>query len=248
MQYMGGKARQAKPIGEILSVYRATCREYVEPFIGGGAVFERAARTFRRPAGYDVHPDLVLMWQAALDGWTPPAAVTREEYAELRNAEPSALRGFVGFGCSFGGKWFGGYASNARGDDFCGAARRGLLRKADALRQSGATVGRQSYDVLDPAPGALVYCDPPYAGTTGYDGVDTFDHAAFWARVHEWADAGATVLVSEYEAPEGVPCVWRREAVKSLRKDANTLPATEKLFAVGGKLTNHLAVRAASAA
>ena len=33
-----------------------------------------------------------------------------KDYIELKKTRQLMLTGFVGFGCSFGGKWFGGYA------------------------------------------------------------------------------------------------------------------------------------------
>jgi len=233
MRYMGGKSRQAKHLAEIINAYASTATAYYEPFLGGGSVFELVAPKVPRPFASDVHPDLMLMWQALLDGWQPPEAVSREEYAELKSAEPSALRGFVGFGCSFGGKWFGGYATS-RGDDYCGAALRGALRKTAAMREGGARLALRSYADIDPEPGALIYCDPPYAGTTKYTGIDAFDHGGFWDRVVDWAIAGATVLISEYDAPAGPVCVWQNAAKKSLSKGTNTAPSVERLYAVGG--------------
>lgn len=228
MQYMGGKERQAKHVVQVIKGHMIGHTDYLEPFIGGGSIFSRVAPLFPgRAVGADSHPDLVLMWDALMCGWEPPAGITRQQYAELRNEEPSALRGFVGFGCSFGGKWFGGYASNKRGDDFCGAARRGVLRKSVGMRLGH--VVRADYREFAPGPGTLVYCDPPYADTTRYSG-DCFDSAEFWRVMREWSANGASVLVSEYSAPIGVPAVWERTAVKSLRKDSNTDPATEKIF------------------
>ena len=57
------------------------------------------------------------MWQGLQSGWTPPDVITKEEYKYIREHkdENPALTGFVGFGCSFGGKWFGGLARNKRG-------------------------------------------------------------------------------------------------------------------------------------
>lgn len=58
----------------------------------------------------DAHEDLILMWQALMRGETEPFAdVTEAEYSALKTAPPSARRGFVGFGASFGGGWFNGY-------------------------------------------------------------------------------------------------------------------------------------------
>lgn len=61
------------------------------------------------------------MWQALQQGWQPPEIITKDEYYYVKEHkdENPALTGFVGFGCSFGGKWFGGLASNKKGDNYC---------------------------------------------------------------------------------------------------------------------------------
>lgn len=95
----------------------------------------------------------------------------------------------------------------------------------------GTRLSHRSYADLDPRPGGLIYCDPPYANTTSYSGVDSFDHAAFWATTREWSAAGCVVLVSEYSAPLDVPHVWAREATKSLTRDSSRYSGSvEKLF------------------
>ena len=51
------------------------------------------------------------------NNFTFPFQLMEEEYKNLKTSEPSALRGFVGYFLSFGGKWFGGYAPKyQRGD------------------------------------------------------------------------------------------------------------------------------------
>jgi len=54
----------------------------------------------------------------------------------------------------------------------------------------------------------VIYCDPPYKGTAGYNGT-TFDHEAFYA----WAERQTLpVFISEYAMPEDrFTCVWSRE-------------------------------------
>ena len=115
MRYLGGKSRIAKPILEVI-LANATERTgvYWEPFIGGGGMASKAAKHFNRCIYSDQDEDLMLMWEALATGWEPPEQVSEEEYKALRHAEPSALRGFVGYGCSFGGKWFGGYARSKK--------------------------------------------------------------------------------------------------------------------------------------
>ena len=231
MQYMGGKTRQAKHIVEQLLRHKGGCTQYLEPFMGGGAIFSRMAPHFPDSAvGADAHPDLMMMWQALQDGWEPPAEVSRDEWYRIKDGEPSALRGFVGFGCSFGGRWFEGYASNARGCDFAEVARRGALKKAATM--GSATLLRAPYNAFAPSAGTLVYCDPPYASTKPYSGTEPFDSGAFWSTMRKWADAGAVVLVSEYSAPEWAEQVWSRDATVSLKSDSNTAAAVERLYLV----------------
>src|SRR3982751_7120269 len=104
MQYMGGKARIARRVVAAI-LADTTAREiWFEPFIGGGNVMEHAAPHFARSVGADAHPDLIMMWEHVTAGGMIPDFVGREEYQELRKQSPSWLRGFAGFGASFGGK------------------------------------------------------------------------------------------------------------------------------------------------
>ena len=97
------------------------------------------------------------MYQALADGWVPPTSLSEEEYRELKVAEPSALRGFAGFGCSFGGKWFDEFARGG-GRDHANESYKALVRQAPTLR--GRQFMHQSYDQFPPGPGDVVYLDP----------------------------------------------------------------------------------------
>ena len=56
------------------------------------------------------------MLNAVKHGYDLPESVSEQEYKYIREHKDDdpALAGFVGFGCSFGGKWFGGYARDNR--------------------------------------------------------------------------------------------------------------------------------------
>ena len=60
----------------------------------------------------DVNRPLITMYKALQDGWIPPSTVTEEMYAEYKGIQDAEdpLTAFIGIGCSFSGKWFGGYA------------------------------------------------------------------------------------------------------------------------------------------
>jgi site-specific DNA-adenine methylase len=82
-----------------------------------------------------------------------------------------------------------------------------------------------------PEANMLIYCDPPYFGATEYRGIPQFDHDAFWARVIELEQAGHTVLVSEYVAPDGFTCILEMPSRLSVGDSRKW--RTEKLFRYG---------------
>jgi DNA adenine methylase len=215
MRYLGGKVRTAKRIAATIAERVTDDATYYEPFLGGGSVAAAVAANgcVRRLHLSDVHPDLIELWQAVLVGWEPPTAVSRDEYEALRHAEPSAMRGFVGFAVSYQGKWWGGYGARAEsaGRDYVAESARALLHKAAPLRAlgEGVSVRQCSYVDIAPMPGDVIYLDPPYGKSTGYGGTESFDHAAFWAWATEWSQQGVNVLVSEFAAPEGWVPVWQ---------------------------------------
>lgn len=234
MQYLGGKSRAAKHIVPAIASRANGRTRWVEPFVGGAAVSEVAAGYFDELILSDAHEDLILMWRDAVDGRVFPTEVDEFTYKLARDSEPSALRGFIGFACSFGAKWWGGYARNKTGTNYAAQGSRAVIRKATAI--NGARVIHRDYRDCTPDIDAntVVYCDPPYAGTTGYKGTAPFDHDAFWTVCRMWADTGALVFVSEYSCPEAVgDCVWERPQTDGLRKrGGKATQSVEKLFQI----------------
>jgi DNA adenine methylase len=239
MQYVGGKTMIARRVVQAILNDTPYRKNWFEPFVGGGNVLEHAAPHFTRSVAMDAHPDLILMWQAVASGHRPPEFVSREQYEELRRAEPSAFRGFAGFGASFGGKWFGGYGvvkvdrkhPNA---EVCRSTYPVVVRQGAVFQDRGVIFRHGLFGSLTPPPGTVVYCDPPYAGTTGYSTGD-FDHGLFYKTLGQWAQDGCAVYVSEYTAPEDVPytVIWSREKRNVLEAGDNQRTVTEKLFRIG---------------
>ena len=227
MQYVGGKYRQRRAFVPAILGHTPNRDRYLEPFVGGGSMLEWMAPHFAAVRASDIHEDLILMYQALLEGWVPPTSVTREEYYALKSAEPSALRGFVGFSVSFGGKWFGGYATgkDVTPETFPGQAYRSLQRVMEGLPDD-TQFSRRDYRQWNPRPGTVVYCDPPYE-RRGVDYVTSvgFDHNQFWKIMDRWVDQGAHVYVSEYHAPAHWVCIV--ESVQRLTIAANS-PATRR--------------------
>lgn len=232
MQYMGGKARIAKRVITAILGDGAPTDRWFEPFVGGASVMEHAAPVFGKCFGADAHQDAAMMWAAGSNGWRP-GVVTRELYKELRHAEPSAMRGFTGFGASFGGKWFGGFGNSPQNGELWKISARTFDRQAAVFERHGVAFRHLSFGDYTPPPGTTVYCDPPYVGTTGYS-TGGFDHESFYRTLTEWAANGCFVYVSEYTVPQemNTRTIWQHEKRMTLNKTSNDRVAVEKLFRV----------------
>jgi hypothetical protein len=230
VKYQGSKTRLAKAIGGIIRPALRDGGRYVEPFVGSCAVAVQLVPDADISALSDAHLDMVLLWNAAIDGWTPPTTVTYEDHQRLKDAEPSPLRGFVG--CqSFAGQFFGSFARDGgRGDDFVGAATRSLARRAAVLRDAGVRLEHRDYRDTDVRPGDVVYLDPPYAGRHPYRATGPFDSDALWRQAREWSDAGAHVYVSEYIAPPDWCELWSTERQDAIRSNRAGKTVTDRLF------------------
>lgn len=232
MRYQGGKSRIAQDIASVISVRGGDC--FVSLFCGSCAV-ESKVQGFSRKILNDRHQYLIALLQGVQRGYELPESITPEQYWHIREHKDDdpTLAGFVGFGCSFGGKWFGGYARNATGTNYAAQSKRSLLKDMATLQD--ATFVCADYRRVCIPPRAVIYADPPYNNTTGYHG-DRFDSAEFWIAMRLLADTGHTVFVSEQEAPPDIQCVWERKFTRTLdRNKSNQFSVTEKLFFLPAK-------------
>ena len=153
MRYQGGKSKIARPIAETIQALsqRRDGSVLVSLFCGSCAVEAKLAPFFDRLICNDAHPYLMAMWRALQDGWEPPDIVTEAEYQYIKDHkdEDPALAGFVGFGCSFGAKWFGGYArdklGHATSGGYASQSKTSLLKVFSELYRTsyaGETHGR----------------------------------------------------------------------------------------------------------
>lgn len=228
MRYQGGKSRIARPIAQIITlVAGGDC--FVSLFCGSCAV-ESKVQGFSRKILNDRHYYLIAMLQGVQNGYNLPEHITPEQYQHIREHKDDdpALAGFVGFGCSFGGKWFGGYARNKTSTNYAEQSKRSLLKDMATLQDAEFVCG--DYRHLCIPPNSVIYADPPYNNTTGYAG-DKFDTAEFWKAMRLLSDLGHTVFVSEQEAPPDIQCIWEKPFTRTLdRNKGNQFTVTEKLF------------------
>ena len=226
MQYFGGKQRISKQIVEVLNEYRKGNQPLVEPFVGGCNIISKMSG---ERYCYDINEYLIEMYKAIQNGWTPPAIITEEEYDYIRNNKDKdkPLTGFVGIGCSYSGKWFGGYARNKTGRNYCLNAHNSILKQLNEIRD--IKFDCKDYKELE-FDGCLIYCDPPYKDTTKYPIIGEFNTEEFWNVMRNWSKNN-TVIISEYEAPYDFECIKEIHTKTDIRNsDGKRENRVERLF------------------
>ena len=213
MQYMGGKVRIAKYLVPVLQERLKDKETFVDLFCGSCNIIS-AIKAPNRIAN-DLHKELIALHKAVQQGWIPPSVVTEEDYKQAKQAEDH-LKAFIGFGCSFSGKYFGEYARNKIGHNYAKSAKNTLLKKHQNMKDvqfCNCFYG----DVVLPS-NSLVYCDIPYKGTTEYS-TTKFNHEEFYSWCKDMKAKGHDVLVSEYlcNVPEGWEVIWKHESRKGMR-------------------------------
>lgn len=235
MKYMGSKARLSKDLAPIINkiISDNDINTYIEPFVGGANMIQNI--NCNRKIGLDNNTYLIAMWNALLSGWSPPEKITKEEYNNIKDNKdsyPKEIVSIAGFCATYNAKWFGGYAGivktkNGTIRNYYDESIRNIMKQLDLLRDVEFVSG--DYSRISKVKKALIYCDPPYQGTTKYDN-DGFDHEKFWNWVREMSEDNI-VLISEYNAPDDFEIIFTKTLTTTLDKNSRKTD-TEKLFII----------------
>lgn len=219
MHYFGGKFKISKDLTNVLNPITKD-KPFVDLFCGACNVVEKITTASSRMAN-DNNPYLIALLKAIQEGWEPPIVVSEQEYRYTMSHldENPALSGFIGIGCSYCGGWKNGYARVIdRGHNYPKEAHNAILRQKTKL--NGVLFTSCDYNkALIPA-GAVVYCDPPYKGTTNKYYIRKFDYDAFIA----WVEANKNkydIYTSEYKEnlaqwPSSYEVVWEKKSCQEL--------------------------------
>ena len=233
MKYMGSKNRIAKYILPIMlkEMEEKGYSTWVEPFVGGGNVIDKVPDKYRR-IGADLNPHTIAAMLAIRDFVnTLPESVSEDDYKSLKDTQASPVSSWIRYACSFSGKFNNGYARDKTGRNYAREQKNSALKQSPKIQSAEFICC--SYTDLSSTTNSLIYCDPPYQGTTGYKTGD-FNHEEFFEWCRKMKDKGNSVFVSEYNAPDDFELVWQGEIktnFSSQRKGA-THKAVEKLFKV----------------
>lgn len=187
-------------------------------------------------AASDASQPVITLITAVRGGWSPPTEMSDATYSALRARRDDVFDPivcFAGHCASWGGKWFGGLArGHKRQREPIRAAAKTLIDRVAACAKTSFACMDYSDAIV--ATGDVVYCDPPYAGTTNGYACEDFDHARFW----EWVRATtkvAPVVVSEYEAPDDFEAIFSLDHATNVRRlDADR--RIDRIFALKGTI------------
>jgi len=203
---------------------------YIEPFCGSLGVLKNMTDLPVLVIGNDYHPDLIQMWKEVRDETLEyPSQVTEEEYNNAKQIpSPSALKSFIGFGLSFGGRYFGAFAHkyiNEKKEDFCKEMKNSLTRISPKIKKVKFT--NQMYQDMNPVH-CFIYCDPPYRQTKfpihyrrDIKHYDKFDSDAFWETMRKWSEHNF-VVISELSAPDDFVEIWNLNRYRSACQSTKT--------------------------
>tara|TARA_R100000734_G_C3315152_1_gene107004 strand:- start:1613 stop:2341 length:729 start_codon:yes stop_codon:yes gene_type:complete len=234
MKYVGGKHMIGKAISQQLQTLCPPdmCLGYVEPFCGSLGVMKYMTDAgYKSYEAYDKHSDLIDMWKAVRDETIVlPDVCTESDYGLWKDSSFECIpeRTAIGYGMSFGGIWWGGYARDTTGRrDYMQELKNGFTRILPKIKNVKFQASNyQDLDIQE----KLVYLDPPYQGTKEYSAVGHFDHNQFWSWAEKLSDNN-TVVVSHPTAPEGWIQVWASEKWRNLQRHSLTRKyETERLF------------------
>jgi len=214
LRYIGGKQRQAKQIAYFVNkaINKTNADYYIEPFCGALSVAYEVAKSNKKPTFclYDYNEALITMWRAFFElNFEFPNEVNEETYKHYKSIRDSSdpMTAFVGFGCSFSCKWFGGYA-RGRTTNYADETVRSMNRLKPTFDNLKYVFHHSSYQDIQIPDNSVLYLDPPYAGRTQAYGVPKFNHGAFWEWARKKALSGTPVIVTEFNVPKDFVVLW----------------------------------------
>lgn len=238
MHYFGGKFRISKDLGQFfnekLREKESKEQVFVDLFCGSLNITKEIDSKYKRIAN-DKHHYLIEMWKNMQIGWIPPEFISEDEYRNIREYkdENKALTGFVGFGCSFAGKWFGGYARcKTYNRNYAQEAKNSNIKIINSCKD--VIFYNLDYKDVNIPDGSVVYCDIPYKNKTQYSVKECgkFSHEEFY----EWVDNNKDridIYISEYKenVPDGFDIIWEKKSRTEVRnKDNQRARTTEVLI------------------
>jgi DNA adenine methylase len=239
MKYLGGKHGIGKLVADFLinECPPHTVNGYLEPFCGSLGVFKNMTdKNYKKYIASDIQPDLIEMWKKIQNNTLKiPSSISEKQYNNLKDSpSPNPMKAVAGFGLSFGGKFFAGYAQKWAGNsgrNFLNEFKNSIEKIKPTIEKDNVQFLNKQYYDFKPN-NMLIYCDPPYKSTEGYS-TGVFDHDKFWDIMRKWSKHNC-VYISEENAPSDFKVVWKRKKRRTLDKNERFY-SYEKIYMYKGK-------------
>ena len=246
MKYMGSKNRIAKHLLPIILKDRKENQYYVEPFVGGTNIIDKAGGN---RIGADTNPYLIELFKGLQNSrdliFDIPKTLYDKARVEYNNKTTIEFDLFtiawIGYMASANGRFFeGGYS---------GISKTKIGTSRNYIKESISNIQEQisrimdinficcSYENLDIPQNSIIYCDIPYKNTKQYSFSKDFDYEKFWEWAREKSQNGHQVFISEYNSPDDFKCIWQQEVKSSLSANGiagGNKVSVEKLFVYRG--------------
>ena len=202
---------------------------YLEPFCGSLAITVHMT-DYKKVIASDIHSDLIMLWKKVQKNkFIPPKTLNEDQWKKIKEYKsPSAMKAFAGFGCSFGGKFFGGYAqkyTNGKNEDYLKAATNSINKIKSKIEN--VKFYKKDYKKWTPK-NMLIYCDPPYVPSnfpvkyrTATKKYSEFDNKKFWNVMRKWSKKNY-VFISEQNAPDDFISIWSKKKYRSISNSKKT--------------------------
>ena len=241
MRYMGSKNRLCKDLIPIIQKYidENNIENYLEAFVGGANVIDKVK--CKNKYGCDLNKYLIALLKQCVNNTAVfPKHITEEDYHKCKDnldKYEDWYIGAIGFLSTFGNKFFGGVARNKTKtiDDYYNESLNCLLKQSPNLKNIHFDC-RDFRNINENISNFVIYCDPPYRGTTKYK-TEEFPYEEFynWCRK---MSKNNIVLISEYNMPSDFECIWSKDVKVGMDNNRNANDdknkRVEKLFIYKG--------------
>lgn len=228
MAYLGGKAKSAEHILAVLNSDFFDNYDYIEPFCGYCHILRRVVNKKSYTIS-DNNPLLIVLLKHIQKIKDDHPTINKEEYDKLReNPKINLLKAaYAAFCYSYNGKYFGGFVEKYQDRNYPEERKKYYDQLHDNKSFHNAKIKKTDYSSYSGVKGKLIYCDPPYAGTTEYH--SSFDSEKFWECMRKLSKNNY-VFISEYTAPDDFICLVKKTKRMSLSGKGATRKNSEKLF------------------
>lgn len=155
-----------------------------------------------------------------------------KEYKDVRQHKdnyPDWFVGCYGFLTTFGSKWFGGWGrrSKAKTGEVWNASIPNFASESPLLQNIEFVCSDYTQHKY-PQEYCVIYCDPPYKGTTAYN--TKFDHKKFYDWCRSMSKKNK-LFISEYSMPSDFQCIFEYSFACDLAHNTER-ERVERLFTI----------------